>query len=127
LKTYNKIFEKDVERTWGFSHKDIPNREQDILHAALGLSGEVGEVCDVLKKSLAVGKPIDEENLLEELGDVAYYVFIILNRIGRSLSEAQKKNIAKRAVRFPRGFSEDRFDRKNRNLTQERKAQDGQR
>lgn len=43
----------------------------DLVH--LGLIGETGEVCDIIKKAEWHGKDLDRDHLIEELGDVAWY------------------------------------------------------
>ena len=39
----------------------------DLMHAALGLSGEAGEFADCIKKHLAYGQPLDKANAAEEI------------------------------------------------------------
>jgi len=46
-----------------------------LLHAALGLADEVGELAAAVEDR-AVGKPFDDVNLKEELGDLLWYVAI---------------------------------------------------
>ena len=41
-----------------------------ITYPALGLAGEVGEVCEKIKKHIRDGKILDKEELKKELGDV---------------------------------------------------------
>jgi hypothetical protein len=43
----------------------------------LGLVGEAGEVCDLLKKHFGHGHPLDRQKLIAELGDVAWYLTAI--------------------------------------------------
>ena len=45
-----------------------------INHMGLGIVGEMGEIVDQLKKAYIYGKAIDQVNIVEEVGDVAYYV-----------------------------------------------------
>lgn len=40
----------------------------------LGLLGESGEVCDLVKKVTAHGHPIERDKFVKELGDVLWYV-----------------------------------------------------
>ncbi len=47
-----------------------------------GLFGEVGEVADIIKKSRFHGRKLDHEHLLEELGDVLWYVTAISLKVG---------------------------------------------
>jgi|DEB19_MinimDraft_3_1074340.scaffolds.fasta_scaffold261375_1 NTP pyrophosphatase (non-canonical NTP hydrolase) len=44
-----------------------------LVHACMGLSGETGELIDLLKKHIFYGRPLDQEALLSELGDVLHY------------------------------------------------------
>jgi len=50
-------------------------------HMGLGLVGEMGEFVDGLKKSLIYGKPLDAVNLLEEVGDKAWYAANLLEEL----------------------------------------------
>ena len=43
-----------------------------LLHMAVGISGESGELLDAIKKVVIYGKPIDRKN--EELGDLEFYM-----------------------------------------------------
>jgi NTP pyrophosphatase (non-canonical NTP hydrolase) len=45
---------------------------EHLAYLALGLGGEAGEACDVVKRSLRDGT-LDARLLAEELGDVVYY------------------------------------------------------
>ena len=45
-----------------------------INHMGLGIVGEIGEIVDQLKKAYIYGKPLDQVNIVEEVGDVAWYV-----------------------------------------------------
>lgn len=45
-----------------------------MLHMSLGLAGEVGELVDAVKKSVIYGKPLDYENVQEELGDIEFHL-----------------------------------------------------
>src|ERR1035437_131468 len=41
-----------------------------ILHMVVGISGEAGELLDAIKKQVIYRKPLDRENVIEELGDI---------------------------------------------------------
>ena len=45
-----------------------------LLNGCLGLSGECGEFCDIVKKAIFHEKFFDEEHAKKELGDVLWYV-----------------------------------------------------
>lgn len=79
---------------------------QDLVHGALGMSGETGETVDLIKKHFAFGKPLDLEKLKLELGDVVYYMNLIILTIGSSWEEIMELNHKKLSARYPEGFSQ---------------------
>ena len=52
--------------------KELPTADH-INHMCLGIVGEMGELVDQIKKAYVYGKAIDQVNIIEEVGDVAYY------------------------------------------------------
>lgn len=77
-----------------------------LLHASMGMVTEAGEFQDALKRALFYGKPLDPVNLVEELGDVAWYIAIACNHLGVGLEETFGINIAKLKKRFPDKFTQ---------------------
>ena len=95
-----------------------------LLHALLGLSSEVGEFADALKKHIFYGKPLDKINLSEESGDLMWYLALAANVPGMlSLDESMHRNIAKLKARYGDKFSE--YAASNRDLESERKILEG--
>jgi NTP pyrophosphatase (non-canonical NTP hydrolase) len=72
--------------------------------SALGITGEAGEVADLLKKQLFHGKAENADALCEELGDVLWYVANLARLHGLSLSEVAAFNLRKLRKRYPDGF-----------------------
>lgn len=70
----------------------------------LGLTGEAGEVVELIKKHLYHGKELNKDDLAKELGDVLWYVSTIATQCGLSLDEIADKNIHKLFSRYPNGF-----------------------
>lgn len=86
-----------------------------LLHAAIGISGESGEILDSLKKCMIYGKDIDKNILLEECGDVLYYMAVMLHELNSSFEEVMEKNNSKLEKRYPSGFTEkDAIERKDK-------------
>jgi NTP pyrophosphatase (non-canonical NTP hydrolase) len=52
---------------------------------ALGLTGEAGEVADLIKKAVFHRHPFDREALIKELGDVLWYVAALCTKLERGL------------------------------------------
>ena len=84
------------------------SKEDILLNGAMGLCGESGEVIDLLKKHLHHGHPLDRENMLKELGDVAWYLAETAYALDYDLETVLQKNIEKLKERYPEGFSEER-------------------
>jgi NTP pyrophosphatase (non-canonical NTP hydrolase) len=72
---------------------------------AMGLAGEAGEVCDLIKKQVFHAKPVDREKLLNELGDVRFYFEYLLINFGFTMEEVEEANMNKLNRRYPNGFS----------------------
>ena len=94
----------EVMRTYAGSPDDLSK----LTLGALGLAGESGEVIDMIKKRLFQGHTIDQEKLLDEMGDVYWYYTLILQTMGYSLQEVMSCNIAKLRRRYPGGFEVER-------------------
>ena len=77
-----------------------------VLHAAMGISGEAGELMDAIKKHILYNKPLDVTNVKEELGDLCWYMSLMLDAVGSSFEEVMKMNHDKLEKRFPGGFTE---------------------
>lgn len=77
-----------------------------LLHAATGLCTETGEIQDNLKRHIFYGKEIDRNNLIEESGDLLWYIAIMLHTLDSSFEEAMEKNITKLRKRYGEKFSE---------------------
>lgn len=78
-----------------------------LAHVALGLTGEAGEFADAVKKHLIYGKPLDTENLREELGDLLWYVALGAQTLGVSMAELAQQNIDKLKKRYPETYSDE--------------------
>lgn len=94
-KGYDKVAERINTGTTG-----------QLLHGAIGLSGEAGELLDAVKKHILYGKELDRTNVLEEAGDALWYMSLVLESVGSNFSEAMQLNQDKLEKRYPGGFTE---------------------
>ncbi|WP_454735436.1 MazG nucleotide pyrophosphohydrolase domain-containing protein [Cupriavidus necator] len=60
--------------------KPLP-RDEQIQHAQLGLVTEVGELADAVKRHVIYGKDLDITNFVEEVGDVMWYVNLLVDQL----------------------------------------------
>lgn len=70
------------------------------IHMALGVSGEAGELIDAIKKAAIYRRPLDLENVIEELGDLEFYMEGLRASMGITREETLKHNLAKLAKRY---------------------------
>lgn len=84
------------------------DEQRSIMVAALGLTGEAGEVADLVKKWAGHGHTLDRDKLVAELGDVAWYLAALCTYLGVSLDDVASGNVEKLKRRYPEGFSTER-------------------
>jgi NTP pyrophosphatase (non-canonical NTP hydrolase) len=85
-----------------------------MLNAAMGLAGESGEFCDLVKKYVFHEKPMDRAAAIKELGDIRWYLELASHCLGVTMEEVENKNIEKLKLRYPNGFtSHDAITRKD--------------
>mgnify|MGYP003290714156 CR=1 FL=1 len=83
-------------------------RKDLVLNGVLGLAGECGECCDIVKKNRFQGHDLDKEHLKDELGDVLWYIAETCSGLGITLEECAQYNLDKLHARYPGGFSKDK-------------------
>lgn len=113
---FGDFFEEWIKQTESYTdlalktlNKDVFEQKDLILNASLGLSGEVGEVNDIIKKYMYHGHKLDDdtkEKIILELGDVCWYVALMAWAIDRTkFEDVLNKNIAKLEKRYHGEFS----------------------
>lgn len=95
-----------------------------IQHGVIGIVTEAGELLDALKRYLYYKRQLDKTNLVEELGDVMWYVALVCNAIGVQLGDVMSKNIKKLRARYENKFSPEAA--MERDLEKERKVLEAQ-
>lgn len=112
-------FDTSVKRTW----KDQSFKDA-VSNAALGLTGEAGEVADLIKKAIYHGRhfidvpaynqlvdhdmlerAISREDVKDELSDVLFYVSAMSQEFGFTLEEVARHNKDKLEKRYEKGFT----------------------
>ena len=74
-----------------------------LWHMQTGVAGEAGELVDAIKRYVIYGKPIDFNNVIEELGDLEFYMQGIRDRLGIRREETIQANILKLQDRYVEG------------------------
>ena len=69
--------------------------KMNLVHMAVGVSGEAGELLDAVKKFTVYNKDLDRENMIEELGDLEFYMEGVRQAAGITREETLQANITK--------------------------------
>lgn len=77
-----------------------------LWHMLTGLQGEVGELTDAVKKFIIYGKALDRANVIEELGDIEFYLQGIRANLDIARETTLEANILKLQVRYKDGYSD---------------------
>lgn len=77
-----------------------------LMHCAVGISGEAGELLDAIKKLWVYGKPLDTQNAIEELGDIEFYMEALRGLLGVSRDDVIAANVDKLSKRYPIGYTD---------------------
>lgn len=75
----------------------------NLLHMGVGVSTEANELLDAIKKHVIYQKPLDVENVKEELGDLLFYMSNLMQSVGLSFEEVLQHNVNKLSVRYSSG------------------------
>lgn len=111
----NKItYQQQAHRTLNYLETDQLNA----IHMLLGLGSEVGELMDAYKKAIAYGQELDLTNVIEELGDIKFYISNFCTLLNINEDVVGQKNIDKLIARYPDKFSNENAE--NRDLKKER-------
>lgn len=133
-----KVEIADVEPLLHFmeGHKAITTPR--IRHGLIGLDTEIGELWDAYKKHWFYHKPLDMQNVYEEIGDIIWYKELledctgdkldnlhnsldgITELLGTTYDKCREAVIRKLKVRYPNKFTD--FDAENRDTKTEMDA-----
>jgi len=98
-----------------FNTKPMRDISPALIHSLWGLTTEVGEITDLIKKHVFYGKPFTNLQIKEELGDLLFYIESTAQACDSSLEELMELIIAKHKVRYPNGnFNAENAIRRNK-------------
>lgn len=83
----------------------LTDRNLRLLHSAMGVATEAGELLDAIKKALFYGKELDTVNFSEEMFDVMWYLAIGVHELRTSFETGMDVNIAKLKARYGDKFT----------------------
>lgn len=85
--------------------KDLTPAKAHLLHMAVGVAGEAGELLDAIKKHCIYDKELDRENVVEELGDLEFYMAGIRSALYISRQHVLTHNYHKLSKRYGTAYS----------------------
>jgi len=78
-----------------------------LLHMAIGICGEAGELLDAVKKAVIYRKPLDRANVIEELGDLEFYLAGLRRCVSVGREAVLIANVRKLSARYSSGTYSD--------------------
>jgi NTP pyrophosphatase (non-canonical NTP hydrolase) len=102
---YRKMHEEEID---GGRGNIVVEKNVRLLHAALGLLDEAIEFFDRVYGDIGTGNPEadpDKVNLVEELGDIAWYATQAEDELNVTHEEVLEANVEKLQARYPGGFT----------------------
>ena len=97
---------KDLAKDGSLIAEELTGYSAHILHMAVGVSGESGELLDAIKKHVIYNKDLDRDNVIEELGDLEFYMEGLRQGLGISREQTLQANINKLGVRYGKTYSD---------------------
>lgn len=102
-----KSYQQEAAKTARTDLVISDQRRQRLAIAAMGLSGESGEVVELLKKWIGHGHELDLDKVAKELGDVLWYIAEICTVLELDLeSDVAGPNLEKLKARYGAKFTE---------------------
>lgn len=80
--------------------KTLTDSQINLIHCALGVATEAGEIATIIKEHVIYGKPLDTVALVKEIGDETWYTQGLLNELKLTLDVAIEHNMVKLAERY---------------------------
>lgn len=106
-----KKYQEETKRTLNHQSSD----KDRLGELGMGLSGEVGELVNIIKKKIYHQHNIDLKDIKEEIGDILWYLSNIANEYKIDLTEVMQENIDKLQKRYPKGYTKkDSISRKDK-------------
>ena len=86
--------------------ESVGRETRRLAQGLMGLYRESGEAIDILKRMLFQGHELDKKRLVQELGDVAWYLAASADALGYRLDDIILMNIDRLRAQYPNGFDE---------------------
>lgn len=84
----------------------MTGQQAHCLHMAVGACGESGELIDAVKRWAIYQHELDRENVVEELGDLEFFLQGLRDSLGITREETIQHNIEKLTKRYGDKYSD---------------------
>ena len=87
--------------------RTLSRRDHRLLHGMLGMATEVGELIEQIAAHIDPRNRtfnLDPVHVMEECGDLLWYIAVALDSCDYTMTQAMERNIAKLRARFPKAF-----------------------
>lgn len=81
-------------------HSELTQFDCQLIHMSMGISGEAGELLDAIKKCTMYHQPLDMENVIEEIGDIEFYLEGLRQHLGLTREQTLAHNYKKLRKRY---------------------------
>lgn len=95
-------YDEFVETTW-LEGDGYTDDQAELSRIALGICGESGEAAELIKKYMRGDGLLDQGRVLDELGDIVYYITVMSHRLGADLDTVIRRNVVKLSARSAKG------------------------
>lgn len=82
---------------------EMTSFDAHLMHMVVGICGEAGELLDAIKKKVIYGSELDLINVIEELGDMEFYMQGLRSSLKVTREDCLRSNMDKLFVRY-KGF-----------------------
>ena len=78
----------------------------DLSHSARGVATEAGEFNDAIKRWVDYDRQLDVDNVIEEAGDLLFYLTNALTKLGIPIEVVIDRNVTKLNKRYKSGYTD---------------------
>lgn len=105
----------EIQRLVPFDHFTFDDViDLNSLHGIIGIGSEASELAQLIEDSILSKEPVSRDDILDEAGDLMWYLGLLLRSIGTTFEEVAAKNIAKLRARFPEKFTLDDWESRDK-------------
>lgn len=76
------------------------------IHGVMGVATEAAELLDLVRKGIFYGKDVRPDQILDEAGDVLWFLALTLQQYGYTIKDAKAFNVTKLESRHGKAFNQ---------------------